>query len=61
MIELSEHNNRMKDFHDLYTLLYNNTIDGVLLEKVIHATLKNRGTIYEENHLLFSDDFSMNP
>lgn len=47
MIELSEHNNCMKDFHDLYTLLYNNTIDGVLLEKVIHATLKNRGTIYE--------------
>lgn len=31
MIELSENNSRMKDFYDLYTLLYNKTIDGVLL------------------------------
>lgn len=61
MIELSENNSRMKDFYDLYTLLHNKTIDGVLLEKAIHATLKNRGTVYEENHPLFSDDFSTNP
>ena len=60
MIELSENNSRMKDFYDLYTLLYNNTIDSALLEKAIHATLKNRGTVYEENHPLFSDGFSTN-
>lgn len=61
MIELSENNSRMKDFYDLYTLLYDKTIDDVLLEKAIHATLKNRETVYEENHPLFSDDFSTNP
>lgn len=61
MIELSENNSRMKDFHDLYTLLYHNTLDSDLLEKAIHATLKNRGTVYEENHPLFSDDFPQNP
>lgn len=61
MIELSENNSRMKDFYDLYTLLYDKTIDDVLLEKAIHATLKNRETAYEENHPLFSDDFSTNP
>lgn len=61
MIELSENNNRMKDFYDLYTLLYNNTLDSYMLEKAIHATLKNRGTVYEENHPLFSDDFPKNP
>lgn len=61
MIELSENNSRMKDFYDLYTLLYNNTLDSDMLEKAIHATLKNRGTLYEENHPLFSDDFPKNP
>lgn len=61
MIELSENNSRMKDFYDLYTLLYNNTLDSYMLEKAIHATLKNRGTVYEENHPLFSYDFPKNP
>lgn len=60
MIELSENNSRMKDFYDLYTLLYNNALDSDMLEKAIHATLKNRGTPYEENHPLFSDDFPKN-
>jgi hypothetical protein len=32
-----------------------------LLEKAIHAMLKNRRTIYEENHPLFNDDFPINP
>ena len=31
-----------------------------MLEKAIHAILKNRGTVYEENHPLFSDDFPKN-
>ncbi len=61
MIELSENNSRMKDFYDLYTLLYNNTLDSYMLEKAIHATLKNRGIVYEENHPLFSGDFPKNP
>lgn len=60
MIELSENNSRMKDFYDLYISLYDKTIDDILLEKAIHATLKNRGTVYEEDHPLFSDDFSTN-
>lgn len=61
MIELSENNSRMKDFYDLYTLLHNNTINRVLLEKAIHATLRNRDMIYEEKHPLFNDDFPKNP
>lgn len=61
MIELSENNSRMKDFYDLYTLLYNNALDSDMQEKAIHATLKNRGTVYEENHPLFSNDFPKNP
>lgn len=60
MIELSENNSRMKDFYDLYTLLHNNTLNSDLLGKAIHATLENRGTAYEENHPLFSDDFPKN-
>ena len=60
MIELSKNNSRMKDFYDLYTLLHNKTLDNYMLEKAIHATLKNRGTVYEENHPLFSDDFPQN-
>ncbi len=60
MIELSKNNSRMKDFYDLYTLLHNKTLDNYMLEKAIHATLKNRGTVYEENHPLFSDDFPKN-
>lgn len=50
MIELTENNSRMKDFFDLYTLLSAKKIDDIILEKAIHATLKNRGTVYEENH-----------
>lgn len=61
MIELSENNSRTKDFYDLYTLLYNNTLDNDMLEKAIYTTLKNRGTVYEENHPLFSDNFPKNP
>jgi len=57
MIELSEKNSRMKDFYDLYSLLNSTAMDSNLLEKAIHATLKNRKTVYEENHPLFSDDF----
>lgn len=61
MIELTENNSRMKDFFDLYTLLSAKKIDDIILEKAIHATLKNRGTVYEENHPLFSGNFSTNP
>ena len=39
------------------TSLYHNTLDSDILKKAIHATLKNRGTVYEENHPLFSDNF----
>lgn len=57
MIELSEKNSRMKDFYDLYSLLNSTAMNSNSLEKAIHATLKNRKTVYEENHPLFSDDF----
>ena len=43
------------------TSLYHNTLDSDILKKAIHATLKNRGTVYEENHPLFSDNFPKNP
>lgn len=34
--------------------------NDILLEKAIYATLKNRGTVYEENHPLFKDAFPSN-
>lgn len=37
IIELSENNSHMKDFYDLYTLLYHNTLDSDILKKAIHA------------------------
>lgn len=43
-------------------LLYAHEHNGShFIKKAIHATLKNRGTIYEENHPLFNDDFPINP
>jgi len=60
MIELSTLNSRMKDFYDVYNLLTSANEDIQLLQEAIIATFKNRQTVYEENHDLFTNDFANN-
>jgi predicted nucleotidyltransferase component of viral defense system len=60
MIELSVANSRMKDFYDVYKLLVENEFDNDTLEEAIKATFENRGTLYTENHALFTAEFATN-
>jgi predicted nucleotidyltransferase component of viral defense system len=60
MIELSVANSRMKDFYDVYKLLADNEFDSNTLEEAIQATFANRGTLYAENHALFTVEFATN-
>lgn len=60
MIEKSIANSRMKDFYDVYSILKSGKTDNTSLEIAIHDVMKNRGTKYENNHLLFTDDFRSN-
>ena len=61
MIELSVANSRMKDFYDVYKLLADNEFESNTLEEAIQATFANRGTLYTENHALFTVEFATNP
>lgn len=60
MGEKSIANSRMKDFYDVYSILKSGKIDSMSLEIAIHDVMENRGTKYENNHLLFTDDFRLN-
>jgi len=44
MVTLDLTNSRMKDFYDIWTLLYQFPFDGVLLTQAIDATFGQRGT-----------------
>ena len=57
MIDLSIYNSRMKDFFDLYTILTTKELDSDSLAEAIKATFENRRTAYDDNHVLFTDDF----
>ncbi len=61
MIAKSIANSRMKDFYDVYTILSGYKLDKDSLERAIREVMVNRKTGYEENHLLFSDDFKTDP
>lgn len=61
MIERTTFNSRMKDFYDLYRIGLTQTLDTEMLQEAIRATFANRGTIYSENHILFSDKFASDP
>ena len=57
MIEHGIFNSRMKDFYDVHILLKNNKIDNDLLQQSILQTFKNRNTIFDANHPLFTESF----
>lgn len=61
MIERTTFNSRMKDFYDLYRIGLTQTLDTEMLQEAIRATFANRGTIYSENNILFSDKFASDP
>ncbi len=51
-------NSRMKDFFDLYRIKKLHQLDNTMLCEAIKSVFKNRGTIYDENHIFFSGKFS---
>ncbi len=57
MIELSETNSRYKDFYDVYKILSNQQLDDSILSEAIQATFKNRSTVFQDAHPLFTDSF----
>ena len=57
MITRGIFNSRMKDFYDVYTLLKENQINDENLRAAIVHTFKNRNTVFEESHPLFSETF----
>jgi predicted nucleotidyltransferase component of viral defense system len=58
MIVRSTLNSRMKDFFDLYRIKQFHQFNQSTLNEAIRATFKNRGTRYDEHHILFSGEFS---
>lgn len=58
MVAKSTSNSRMKDFFDLYRIKRMHQLDEVTLGEAIRATFQNRGTQYDEHHVLFSGKFS---
>jgi len=58
MLSLSVINSRMKDFYDVFTLSKSQSFEGETLSKAIAATLKNRGTVIEEDQIIFNNDFA---
>jgi predicted nucleotidyltransferase component of viral defense system len=60
MVVRSTLNSRMKDFYDLYRIKQMHQFNGTTLSEAIKATFQNRGTRYDEHHILFSEGFSAN-
>ena len=58
MLSLSVINSRMKDFYDIFTLSKSQSFEGETLSQAIAATLKNRGTVIEEDQVIFDEDFA---
>jgi hypothetical protein len=58
MVVRSTLNSRMKDFYDLYRIKQMHQLDESTLSEAIKATFQNRGTKYDEHHILFSGEFS---
>jgi hypothetical protein len=58
MVVRSTLNSRMKDFFDLYRIKKMHHLDETTLSEAIKATFKNRGTQYDEHHILFTGNFS---
>lgn len=61
MIDRAESNSRMKDFFDVYGILYRGKVNQVMLAEAIREVFANRGTSYTSNHPLFNTDFEKEP
>ncbi len=57
MIDRSLANSRLKDYYDVYSVIVSGRLNKEILSEAIHSVFKNRGTIYYENHPLFSGSF----
>ena len=51
ILYLGDSNSRMKDFYDCYRLIEANVLNGNLLNKALHETMKNRGTKMQPIHI----------
>ncbi len=58
MVVRSTLNSRMKDFFDLYRIKRMHHFDDTTLSEAIKTTFQNRGTKFDEHHILFSGEFS---
>ncbi|BCG56815.1 nucleotidyl transferase AbiEii/AbiGii toxin family protein [Paenibacillus sp. URB8-2] len=57
MISLSLANSRMKDFFDIYTLARTNPFEGLRLYEAVSETFKQRTTLTEREHVIFTAEF----
>lgn len=57
MIKLAELNSRMKDFYDIYDLMYKYKFESVKLREAIKQTFENRLTILNKEHIVFKENF----
>ncbi len=58
MVKLSFINSRMKDFYDVYSILYKFDIKEDTLKEAIQNTFKQRGTPLPQNTDIFSAEFA---
>jgi predicted nucleotidyltransferase component of viral defense system len=59
MVVRSTLNSRMKDFYDLYRIKQMHQLNETTLSEAVKATFQNRGTQYDEHHILFSGELSV--
>lgn len=60
VVDLADQSSRMKDYYDLYTILYNEKLDADVLQEAIIRTFENRHTPYDDNTMFFRKEFSEN-
>lgn len=61
MISLAHINSRMKDFFDIYTISKKFDLEGRVVYEAIFETFQRRGTLYEKDAAVFSDEFKILP
>ena len=57
MMARSLANSRMKDFYDIYNILRHQMLDPEMLDSAIQEVLRNRDTVYIENHPVLQESF----
>ncbi|RAK08173.1 putative nucleotidyltransferase component of viral defense system [Halanaerobium saccharolyticum] len=57
MVSLALLNSRMKDFYDIYTLMKKKDYNGDILKQAVLQTFNTRGTNFDEDLIIFSEDF----